>query len=195
MKADERGDAYGFLKNGCAEEPLIKEAVAGDRNAFEELMLPYMKILYNFILFRTSDKDACGDIVQETMLSVWQDIKSFSFRSSVKTWILGIASNKISDHYRKTYRVQTEDIDEYQEIQDVRTPVDDMIVHNDIRSAVSKLKNEEKLLIYLIFYAQLSYSEASEIMHIPTGTVKSRMSAIKNKLKSELGEEYYNGMQ
>jgi RNA polymerase sigma factor (sigma-70 family) len=61
----------------------------------------------------------------------------------------------------------------------------------DIRRAVASLSSDERELISLIFTHGMSYSEVSLVMGMPVGTVKSKMSSIKTKLRKILGEVYY----
>lgn len=170
---------------------LIRKAAAGDSDTFEKLMQNYLRIVYNFILLRVSNKEDTDDIVQDVMLSVWLNLSSYNYDSSFKTWVLGIANHKINDFFRRKYRRNEEDIDDYIDFLSEDDFADDSEDKLDLRSAVSELKQSEKELIFLVFNAQLSYSDISYITGVPAGTIKSRMSAVKKNLKKRLGEAYY----
>lgn len=170
---------------------LIRKAAAGDSDTFETLMQNYLRILYNFILLRVSSKEDTDDIVQDVMLSVWLNLPSYNYDSSFKTWVLGIANHKINDFFRIKYRKNEEDIDDHIDSLSEDDFAGDSEEKLDLRSAVSELKQSEKELLFMIFNAQLSYSDISYITGVPVGTIKSRMSAVKEKLKEKLGEAYY----
>lgn len=186
----------GFLeKDDCVKnfESLLKKSQKGDNESFEKLMNCYMKIIYNYIILHIPNSEDAKDILQETMLAVWQGIENFNGQSVFKTWILGITRRKIADFYRRLYKTKErefEDIDDYDEYEYLS---DDNAVNNilseiDVKNAVDTLKPQEKELIFLIFTAQLSYNEVEAITKIPLGTIKSRMASIKSKLKKQLEE-------
>lgn len=154
-------------------------------------MRDYVKILYNYVYTRVPDSGDIEDIIQETMLAAWKSIGTYNASSSFKTWLIGIANNKINDYYRHRYRNRTETLEGQGEITDGYDFTEHTAVKNDVKQALSVLDDDEKHLVHLIFNVRLSYSEISEITGIPTGTIKSRMSAIKEKLKKRLGEGYY----
>ncbi|MDF2686793.1 MAG: hypothetical protein K0S55_1976 [Clostridia bacterium] len=188
----------GFLeKDDCAKkyEYLLNKAQNGDNLSFEKLMNCYMKIIYNYIILHVSNSEDAKDILQDTMLGVWQGLKSFNRQSVFKTWILGITRRKIADYYRKIYKTKEhefadiDDYDEYEYLSDDNSG-NDIISKIDVNKAVDTLSMQEKELVYLIFNAQLSYSEVEAITKIPLGTVKSKMFSIKSKLKEQLKEGF-----
>lgn len=187
-----------MIKDGGTEKSPIKEAkehgiiaAKDDKNAFEALMRDYVKILYNYVYTRVPDSGDIEDIIQETMLAAWQGIGTYNASSSFKTWLIGIANNKISDYFRRRYRSRAETLEGREEMTDGFDFTERAAVKNDVRKALSVLDGEELRLVHLIFNVRLSYSEISELTGISTGTIKSRMSAIKEKLRKRLGEGYY----
>ena len=127
------------------------------------------------------------DIVQETFAAVFASYHSFQNKSSVKTYIVSIARNKIADFYRKRYKNPETELDE-----EIQSPPQDegVIEKTDISAQVEKLTDEQKELLHLIFTQGLSYDEAAAVMNVPAGTIKSRMFTIRNTLKQGLGEDY-----
>ncbi len=187
------GDAVAGDAVAGVNSPLEK-AVKGDKKAFEILMGDYVKTLYNYVYARVPDEGDIEDIIQETMISAWKGIAAYGASSSFKTWLYGIANHKIKDYFRRRYRYHTETLEEIGEISENSDFTEHLAVKNDVNDALSLLDGDEKRLVHLIFNVGLNYSEISEIENIPVGTIKSRMSAIKTKLKKRLGEGYgYNG--
>jgi RNA polymerase sigma-70 factor (ECF subfamily) len=143
-------------------------------------------MVYNYILCKTPSPDDAEDILRETMLGVWQGIKNFDGASSLKTWIISVARRKIADLYRRKYRRgDTAEPDENEELssEDEYGPLEDKI---SVESALSSLRPNERELVFLVFNAQLTYSEISKIMSTPEGTIKTRIRAIKEKLRKKL---------
>lgn len=191
--------ANGFLNKAvdCIEQDdfdnLLNKAQKGDNASFEKLMNCFMKIIYNYILVHVSNKEDAKDILQETMLGSWQGLKSYNGQSVFKTWLIGITRRKIADYYRRIYKTKEhefEDIDDFGEYEYLLNENEstDILSKIDVKNAVDTLSLADKELVYLIFNAQLSYSEIETITKIPIGTVKSRMFSIKSKLKNQLKE-------
>ena len=161
---------------------MIKQTQNGSRDAFELLIEPYVKILFNYISYRVNDASDANDIIQETMLSIWLSIKNYEYVSSFKTWVFSIARRRLADFYRKSKKHDSLLLSDFENVL-VKDNLNESIDRIDIGNALSKLSDNERELLYLIFQAQLSYNEISIVLHIPVGTIKSRMSRIKSKLK------------
>jgi len=189
MKAVKRGGADGFSPGSCTESTLIRKAGSGSKEAFEVLMKGLMDIIYSYISSHVDTAEDIKDILQETMLSVWNGLKSFDSRSSFKTWVIGITRRRIADHYRKRYRDAADRLSEFEDILSSEDDYERINNRNDIKAALAVLDKTEREIVFLAFNVQLTYSEISEIMGIPAGTVKSRMSAIKAKLRKQLDKE------
>lgn len=154
-------------------------------------MQGYLKILYNYIYARVPEPENIDDIMQETLFSAWQGIGAYQAASSFKTWLLAIANNKINDFFRNRYRRQTETLEGKAEIAGAFDFTLRVAEKNDVQKALLVLSEEEKRLVHLIFNVRLSYGEITRLTGIPEGTVKSRMFAIKAKLKKTLGGKYH----
>jgi len=132
------------------------------------------------------------DILQETLLGVWKSLISYQSNACFKTWVIAIARRKIADYYRKSYRDKDgETIDLYALRDTLETPQyeDRMVDRLIVKKAIGTLSPLEQELIFLLFQARLSYRDIAAITELPMGTVKSKMHAIKNKLKKQLEEQ------
>ncbi len=168
------------------EQLLIKRAAAGGGQDFERLMTPYIEVLFRYIRTHIYADEDAKDVLQEAMLSIWQGLHSYSGGSSFLTWCIAVARRKTADFYRRRYKHGSA----YFEETDI--PLDCGFARLsdesiDVSTALDTLKSAEKELVFLIFSAGLTYTETAHIMNIPVGTVKSRMSGIRSKLKQKLG--------
>lgn len=168
---------------------LIRKSQKKDKDAFEKLMNIYMKIIYNYIAAHVSTSEDVKDIVQETMLSIWNGIKNFEQQATFKTWVLGITRRKIADYYRTIYKHAVAPLSEYEGVLIAEDEYDRINDEVTVDKATTVLSKTEKDIVYLIFKAQLNYSEISAITGIPVGTIKSKMSGIKAKLYKQLEKE------
>ena len=96
---------HGFFKieDFQSDQQLINEIVCGNTIAFEKMYNKYVNIVYSYLLTRCSNQDDVIDILQETFISIWKCCSSYQNQSKLTTWIIGIARNKLNDHFRKAY--------------------------------------------------------------------------------------------
>lgn len=153
-------------------------------------MESHLKVIYNYIANHVSIKEDVKDIVQETMLSIWMSLKGFDKRSSFRSWAISITKRRIADYYRSRYKSQSEPIDEYEGVlvdeEDGFGRIEDSLLVDKVLDALDASDRE---ILFLVFYAQLTYNEVAEIMKVPVGTIKSRMS----RLRSNLGRYFQEG--
>lgn len=183
--------------DAASDETLLEWASKGSQNAFEALMNRYLRVVYSYIALRASETDA-ADILQETMLAVWQGLAGFDKHSSLKTWLFAVARRKLCDFYRTRQSLRELPMseafpdscgEEYDADsgEDMAAGISERL---DAAKAISSLGAGERELVYLIFEAGLTYAQVSEATGLPVGTIKSRMSALRAKLKRQLGEGY-----
>ena len=153
---------------------------------FERLCAPELRAVYCYITSRVSLNDA-EDVLQETLLSAWKSFGSFDHRSSVRTWLISVARRRICDLYRSR-----EGLPEFEDDPESEERLEESSAEKlDVASAIGSLSLAEQELVTLIFDSGLSYEEVAEVVGIPVGTVKSRMSSIRKKLRAKLGEGYH----
>lgn len=176
---DSRGESV-------AQEALISSARSGNRRAFEDLVNPCLKLIYNYIASRVGPEEDRKDIVQETVLSAWTSIGSFDASSAFKTWIIGISRHKIADFYRLSSRNRTVPLSDFEETAGSDDEYEAVLDKTAVNAALSVLTGAERELVFLVFSAELSYGEISAMTGLPCGTIKSRMAAVKEKLRKKI---------
>lgn len=152
-------------------------------------MSAHLKLLYNYLSLHVGSGEDVKDLVQETMLSVWNGIRTFDGRSAFQTWVLGIARRKIADYYRSAVRRATVPLADYEDTLAAEDEFDRIHSKLTVERALAVLTKAEKEIVFLVFGAGRSYAEISEVTGIPVGTIKSRMAGIKAKLGRQLQNE------
>lgn len=190
-------DADGFLESrDAAEQEKTLIASAGtNKTAFERLMKPHLPVVYQYLKAHAPNEADAEDILQETMLSCWKSISAFQGTSGFRTWLMGIARHKLADYYRDQYgRNYFSTVDLFDpELPDTadgqaERKIEQVSEAIDIERAKEGLSAQDKELLFLVFDAQLSYTEIETVTGIPSGTVKSRIYTIKGKLRPLLAE-------
>lgn len=168
-----------------------------DREAFQALFLHYGPRVKALLLKKGADPDVAEDLMQETMLSVWNKSSLYHpGRGSVATWIFTIARNLRIDRLRKESARHFEDIDDMELGQDDvaggarAVAQDDRVIamqeEERVGEALTELPAEQALILRLAFVEDLSQREIAEQLNLPLGTVKSRMRLAYRKLKLAL---------
>ena len=166
------------------DEQLIAEALAGDENAFNEIVRRYLKIVYNFLLPFTKDSANAEDIAQETFIKIWKNLFRYKKeRGSFKAWILTIARNTALDFLKKKKAVplsffeDAEGNNPFENIDDEKPLPDEVLEKKDIAERMEKVLKEipERFQSVLLLYYKEGFNltEIAEILGSPVNTVKS----------------------
>ena len=179
-----------------SDEQLMSLFQGGNENAYIELVNRYKDKLINFIFNYLGDLESSEDVVQETMIKLYQKKHYYKEIAKFSTWLYTIAKNLANTELRKrkqrkttllsqfskddkTYDLPSNDPEPGQEIQTD-------IVNKIIRDAVDQLSEKFKIVIVLRDIQGLSYEDISEIINVPIGTVKSRINRARLQLQVEL---------
>lgn len=175
-----------------SEENLIDLLKKNDIKAFEELVKLYEKKIYNYAYgFTLSHEDAL-DITQEVFLKIYRNIDKFKENSSLSTWIYRITSNVCVDTARKnnknkTVAISAENEEFINQIPDKNVTIEQIIANNElseeIAKSIEKLDDDAKQIVVMRDILGLSYSEIAEILKLEDGTVKSKISRSRKKLR------------
>lgn len=166
---------------------LLEKIANGDCVAFESFYKLYYPRLYSFFLRMTGQDDGVEELIQDTLLFVWNQPDRFNHTSKVSTWVFGIAYNKSLKALAKSNRYSGAiDIDELSEI--LVDPTADLaadIENQDwLNRALTTLPPDQRAVIELTFFNGLAYQEIAKILDCPENTVKTRMFHARKKLQA-----------
>lgn len=140
-----------------------------------ETKVPMYRLAYGILRNQQDAEDAVG----EAIISAYEHLDSLKDVDKFKAWIMMITANEAKKIYRKRKRMEpVEDIG-------VSGPVHND-THDELWEVVLKLEERYRSVIILYYYEQMKIREISNILHITEGTVKSRMSRAKQKLRKHL---------
>src|SRR6478609_2416458 len=173
---------------------LVKNYVAGDENALATLITRHQSKIFGFIFSKISDRDISNDIFQDTFIKVIKTLKSESYNEEGKflPWVMRIAHNLIIDHFRKTKKMpmyrETEEFSIFSIMSDDSLTIENQIiadqVENNIRRLVEELPLDQKEVLVMRMYQDMSFKEISEITGVSINTALGRMRyAIMNLRK------------
>ena len=169
---------------------LLERIEQGDRAALHELYQSYCHSLLRFIQRITRSFELAQEGVNDVMLTVWRKSSSFGRRSSVSTWIMGIAYHKalkaLSVRRRWSSRFGFH-IDDFEDRSEAAVEPSE---HRDLRDSLDKaldtLPPAQRAVVELTYFGGYSYEEIAAIMDCPVNTVKTRMFHARAKLRKTM---------
>lgn len=169
------------------EYALLQRIEVGDTSAFEVFYKLYYPRLYRFILRTTHQVECIEELIQETLLLVWEQPERFNHDSKISTWVFGIAYHKALKAMSKTAkRSHDVDVDEFSDI--LGDPLANLAETTEaqdwLNRALDVLSAEQRAVIELTFYHGLAYQEIAKILNCPENTVKTRMFHARKKLQT-----------
>ena len=134
----------------------------------------------------TSDRDRADDLVQDTLVRAWGHLASWQRRGEVRAWLFGIMHNLFIDRLR-TQRSSPEQSagDALAESPD-RARQSDRLEVRDLDRALQRLAPEHRAVLLLVGVEGMGYQEVAHVLGVPVGTVMSRLSRGRERLRAEL---------
>ena len=164
----------------------INRSAAGEREAFDELVMKYQRPLYSMIYRMVSDHDDTADILQKTFVKAFTGLKHFERRSSFKTWLYQIAINLAKNLYRDRSRITSVSLDDVVIRRNPQT-LDRLISAEQkerVQHALSRLPEKQRLTLLLRVQEEKKFEEIAQIMKSSLGTAKANYHHAVQKLKS-----------
>ncbi len=163
------------------DEELILEFQRGAREAFEELFQRYREPVYAFFRRRLNDVARAEELAQETFLAVLRNLARYEPRALFRTYLYAIALHQLAAERRKKAKAEAGSDPAL-----VPATSEDRETVLAVRQALARLDPEEREILFLREYEQLSYSEISSLLQVPLNTVRSRLFRARMALKDLL---------
>jgi RNA polymerase sigma-70 factor (ECF subfamily) len=179
---------------------LIQRIAAGDEDALRVLYAAYGQRLYAFAVRRTGDGALADEIVQDSLVAVWQGARRFRGEGRVIAWLLGIVHHKALNALRGAQRERKTlsfagagGMDEPEDPAPSPAERADLQArHLLLRTAMDQLSSEHSTVLDLVFYQGLTLAETARVCGCPMGTVKSRLAYAKTCLRGVLSRAGYS---
>ena len=164
---------------------LVNNYISGNEKSLELLILKHKSKIYNFIFSKVHNRDVAEDIFQDTFIKVIKTLKNGMYNEEGKflSWVMRISHNLIIDFFRKSNRMPkfeaTDDYDVFQFISD-STPnaennlINDQVV-NDLQNLITELPEDQKEVLNMRLYRDMSFKEIAEITDVSINTALGRM--------------------
>ena len=175
-----------------SDEALIGRIARGDKLAMQALFGRHHARVYRFVLRTVGNPSTAEDVTSEVFLDVWRQAGRFEGRSAASTWILAMARFKALSAVRRRRDDQLDEEVAEQIEDDSDDPEAALQKHERaaaVRRGLQGLSAEHREVVDLVYYHERSVEEASRILGVPEGTVKTRLFYARKKLAERMRAE------
>ena len=168
-----------------SDAQLVRNYISGDENALSILINRHQSRLYGFIFSKIQDRDAADDVFQDTFIKVIRTLKRGNYNEQGKflPWVMRISHNLIIDYFRKNSRMpkfkSKNEFDIFSIISDdslnIENKMVDAQIENHIRILLDELPDEQRAVIKMRIYQDMSFKEISESTGVSINTALGRM--------------------
>ncbi len=180
------------------DEQLVSEYISGSEIALEELLSRYQQKVFSYILMVVRNKELAEDLFQDTFIKVINTLRSGNYREEGKfsQWIMRISRNLIIDYFRRNQKMNFVEnnygVDIFDGFSEPSMSIEQLIItnqiHDSLRSLIALLPEEQKEVLKMRLYQDMSFKEIAEQTNVSINTALGRMRyAILNLRK--LAEE------
>jgi RNA polymerase sigma-70 factor, ECF subfamily len=171
------------------EMKLIRKAVQGDSDAFEQLLIEYTDRLYRTAYLYVRNREDALDVVQETAYRAFSSISELRNERYFLTWVTKILINCAYDIQKKS---KNEISSENEVAAHSRGKNEEKL---DLAAAIGKLPAKYQSCIILFYYYDMSLQEIAAALEVPENTIKTYLSRGKKQLRKLLGGGYFDGQR
>jgi RNA polymerase sigma-70 factor (ECF subfamily) len=177
----------------------VKAANPGDKRlTFERVALPHLDAIYTAALRLIRDREDANDLVQETILRAYRSFHQFTAGTNCRAWLFTILYNNFRDQYRQKTREHpccSGEIEQELEAYSLRDDLpsgnpegmlSDRMLGRRIANVLQELPAEFREALILVDVQELNYQEVAQVLGVPLGTVKSRVSRGRALMRAAL---------
>jgi RNA polymerase sigma-70 factor, ECF subfamily len=171
----------------ASDVTLIAQVAGGDRLAMRNLYLRHERRVFRFVLRMLGDRGLAEDVLSEVFFEVWKKAEHFQGRSSVSTWLLGIARHKaLTAAATKSRSFESLDGAAAINVADPTADQDAAMLEYErsviLQRCLEALSPEHREIIDLVYYQEMTIKQITDLLQIPENTVKTRMFYARKRL-------------
>jgi RNA polymerase sigma-70 factor (ECF subfamily) len=174
--------------NKLDDKKLMERCINGDRQAFEDLLNRYERIVYNAAYRMLNSSDDASDVTQTVFLKVFEHLDQYDPRHRFFSWIYRITMNESINWLKKSNRTEPLVGETPDNAHGPEAEAGNEQLSEDMQAALMAISTDYRTVIVLKHVLGCSYREISDILEIPEKTVKSRLYSARQLLKDNLEE-------
>ena len=153
------------------------------RAQFTELAKLHMDMIFRLAFSRLKSRTDADDVTQTVLLRLYETKRVFVSDEHLRYWLVRVTLNECNKFWRY-HQMHAEELSDYADTLEFTEPE-----HRDLFEAVMALDTKYRVVILLYYYEGYSVAEIAKLLHLPQGTVGTRLKRAKERLKTELTEE------
>lgn len=188
-----------IIDRALSDQELIRQFINGDHHSLETLVKRHQRKVFSYILLIVKDKHLAEDIFQDTFIKVINTLRAGTYNEEGKflPWIMRIAHNLIIDFFRKSKRMpcieNSEEYDLFETLNIFEENIEDRLIitqiHKDVRKLIEYLPNEQKEVLKMRHYGEMSFKEIAEQTNVSINTALGRMRYALINLRKMVNEK------
>jgi RNA polymerase sigma-70 factor (ECF subfamily) len=178
--------------NELDDKKLMERCINGDRQAFEDLLNRYERIVYNAAYRMLNSSDDASDVTQTVFLKVFEHLDQYDPRHRFFSWIYRITMNESINWLKKSNRTEPLVGETPDNAHSPEAEAGNEQLSEDMQAALMAISTDYRTVIVLKHVLGCSYREISDILEIPEKTVKSRLYSARQLLKDDLDSRGLN---
>jgi len=178
------------------DDLLIERSLNGELDAFNQLVLEYQNLAYSVAYRLLFNTEAAADAVQDSFIKAYRALESFR-GGSFRSWLMRIVTNTCYDQLRAQKRQRTDSLDDFPveeefvtQLIDGRESPDQFVERQElselIEAAIASLPDDQRTVLVLCDIHGYAYEEIAEMTGVAMGTVKSRISRARGRMRDYL---------
>ena len=184
-----------------SDKELIGRYLQGNHASLEILISRHQNRIYAYILMIVKKKELADDLFQDTFIKVINTIRAGSYNEEGKflQWVMRIAHNLIIDYFRKSNRLpvidnsKNEDFNIFDTLNIMDESIEDKMIteqiHKDVRNLIELLPDEQREVLYMRHYAEMSFKDIAEVTNVSINTALGRMRYALINLRKFIAEK------
>ncbi len=184
-----------------SDKELIGRYLQGNHASLEILISRHQNRIYAYILMIVKNKELADDLFQDTFIKVINTIRAGSYNEEGKflQWVMRIAHNLIIDYFRKSNRIpvidnsKNEDFNIFDTLDIMDESIEDRMIteqiHKDVRNLIEILPDEQREVLYMRHYAEMSFKDIAEVTNVSINTALGRMRYALINLRKFIAEK------
>lgn len=176
-----------------SDEALVAKIQKGETDLYEQVVQRYQEPLYRYAVTLVQDSDVAKDIVQDSLIKAYTNLRSFNTKRKFSSWLYRITHNRAMDYFRSqrrftSFELLPELVHSLVSHSDVEATLDETLLREKVTDVISQLPLRYQEVTALYYLAGKKYAEISEVLHVPEGTVATWLRRSKALLAKALLE-------
>ena len=182
--------------NNITDKTLVSQYLNGENSSFEILLSRHKSRIFAFIMSKVKNRDLSNDIFQDTFIKVVNSLQKRKYNEEGKflPWMMRISHNLVIDHFRKESKMRkirpTSEFDIFDVIDDGSKNQEEIMiqtqVHSDLKILIEQLPEEQKEVLKMRYFKDLSFKEISDLTNSSINTALGRVRYSLNNLRKSM---------